>query len=101
MKSPCLSCHNKDEDKNCDECRDCDLRVAYINHLEYGEGGMVKIKRECNNCGRVMEISGHGKCGGCYNIFMKTPEAEREAALAEAKKRFTTKNYFIFSKITS
>jgi hypothetical protein len=55
----------------------------------------MKAAAVCDNCGRVKKLSGHDLCGGCYSSVRKyswgTPECT--AALAEAKKRFSSPNY--------
>ena len=33
ISCPCLSCEFRDEDKNREECRECDLRIEYVKNL--------------------------------------------------------------------
>ena len=72
-----------------DICEDC------YSLQEGGNGVMAKIGI-CRNCGKEGQIVGDGLHSGCYyavyNKFTKgTPEYD--AALVEAKKRFTDPDY--------
>jgi hypothetical protein len=58
---------------------------------EKGESRMSTTK-ECRNCGRVKVIQADGMCGGCRGSVYKKYEKgtpEYDAALADAKARFT------------
>ena len=45
--NPCLNCIRRNQNKNNPICRDCDMRIEYVNYLEtklngtfsYGESG--------------------------------------------------------------
>ena len=60
-----------------------------------------RIKKACRNCGRIAEIQSDGLCGRCYyNVWkknLKKGTPEYDAALAEAKIKYTDPNYRLIS----
>lgn len=93
MKSPCHDCTLKHEDKNGDECRECNARAEYIKALDNPNiienikmGDAMALRGTCKNCEREnMSLPNKGMCGKCNYALAHAPEDGKEAALEKSK----------------
>ena len=80
MTNPCLDCKNKDKDKNNPECKECGLRVQYVNSIMHMTGlpepgtGEHKICPYKKTGDKKLENIKEKTCRQCGNQYPGTTE---------------------------